>query len=76
MKVKTFQQLLVSSQTNLRQTIITIYHGIALVVDVDQRLIGIVTDGDIRAWVIKRRNLDALNGALYLAESAQNFPQG
>ena len=61
--MKTYQQLLVFPQTDIRQTIKVIDQGapaqIALIIDERQRLIGTVTDGDIRRGLLRGVTLES-----------------
>ncbi len=59
--MKDWQKTLLGSQTRIRQVIETIDRGdchIALVVDEKQRLLGTVTDGDVRRGLLKGIGLD------------------
>jgi predicted transcriptional regulator len=56
-----WRDALVSSSTSLRQTIEAITNGnlqIALVVDANNKLLGTVTDGDIRKAILAGKDLD------------------
>ncbi|MGD0960860.1 MAG: nucleotidyltransferase family protein [Methylomonas sp.] len=56
-----WRQVLIPAQTTLRTTIEVIDHAalqIALVVDDEEKLIGVVTDGDIRRALIRGLSLD------------------
>lgn len=56
-----WQQVVIAPETSLRSTIETIDRAalqIALVVDADQRLVGVVTDGDIRRALIRGLSLE------------------
>jgi dTDP-glucose pyrophosphorylase/predicted transcriptional regulator len=57
------EQLLVSPEASLRAVIATIQQGmkqIALVVDADRRLLGTITDGDVRRAILHNTSLDAM----------------
>lgn len=59
--VKNWRDVLIRSQTSIVETVEVIDRGvsrIALVVDENDKLIGTVTDGDIRRGIIKRIPLD------------------
>ena len=58
-----WRDALVSSSTSLRQTIEAITNAsiqIALVVDANNKLLGTVTDGDIRKAILAREALEEL----------------
>ncbi|MFZ9834349.1 MAG: CBS domain-containing protein, partial [Ilumatobacteraceae bacterium] len=60
-----WRDALVSSSTSLRQTIEAITEGslqIALVVDSENKLLGTVTDGDIRKAILAGKDLDITAG--------------
>ena len=60
--IKDLSKYLVSSDFSLRETIKVIDKGaaqIALVVDTKQRLLGTVTDGDIRRGLLKGETLES-----------------
>ena len=61
--MKNFKSSFISIQSSLRQAISAINQGatqIALVVDAEQRLIGTVTDGDIRRGLLRGETLESL----------------
>ena len=67
-----WRDALVSSSTSLRQTIEAITEGnlqIALVVDSENKLLGTVTDGDIRKAILAGKDLDITAG-----EAMRNQP--
>lgn len=49
--------------------------GIVLVTDPSQRLLGTITDGDIRRWVLAGRDLEAPLGDLLEAKAGSLYPQ-
>ena len=59
--MKNVKNYFITENVNLREAIKTIEHGssqIALVVDNQQKLIGTLTDGDIRRWLLKGGDLN------------------
>lgn len=65
--MKELKNLLVSVRTTVRETMSLIdenRQGIALVVDGDQRLLGTVTDGDIRRAILSGVSLDVAVGEI------------
>ena len=66
------EALFVSSATTMREIIARIDRsslGIALVVDAERRLIGAITDGDVRRALLAGQNLDTPAGALLEAKA-------
>ena len=60
--MKNFKSSFISTQSSLRRVITVIDQGaaqIALVVDADQRLLGTVTDGDIRRGLLQGETLES-----------------
>ena len=60
--MKNFKSSFISTQSSLRQVITAIDQGtaqIALVVDAEQKLIGTVTDGDIRRGLLRGETLES-----------------
>jgi dTDP-glucose pyrophosphorylase len=56
-----WREVLITSNTSLRETLSVIDKGalqLAIVIDEDEKLIGLVTDGDIRRGLIKGMSLD------------------
>ena len=59
--MKAFHQLFISQQANLAQAIRTINQGatqITLVINSDERLVGTITDGDIRRALLRGGSLE------------------
>ena len=57
-----FKKLLIGPQTPMLQALLSIEHGsvqIALVVDSNERLLGTVTDGDVRRGILRGVRLDS-----------------
>ena len=57
-----WKRILVSPETSVRQTIETIDSGalqLALVIDPDGRLLGTVSDGDVRRAILRGVSLDS-----------------
>ena len=49
--------------------------GILLIVDAENRLLGTVTDGDVRRWILARKSLDAAVGDLLEHKKVSPYPR-
>lgn len=70
--------LFVGAQTPLREVIAVIERGelqIALVIDEARRLLGTITDGDVRRALLRGRDLSALAGEVMTADAITATPE-
>ncbi len=73
-----FEKFLVKPESTTREVMACIDRcakGVALVVDAQRRLIGTVTDGDIRRWILAERSLDVPASELLAHKAGSTYPK-
>lgn len=72
------EKFLVKPEATVRQVMACIDRcakGVALVVDEERKLVGTVTDGDIRRWMLAERSLDLPVAELLVLKAGSAYPQ-